>query len=440
MVNVVVPKNNESERRYIFKTLLNDYLGIDFNLVYDENIQHYSLKFDDCELIIKDYFFGQYPEALSYLKKESLPSEIIYASNKFTFENDIPVIYGSGNISVTENKVICELDIFASCFFMLTRWEEYVNTNRDEHQRFLAKDSIAYKNNFLHRPVVNEYVEFLWNLLVKSGFKGERKKRSYELVLTHDIDQLDYPGIFKIIAGDIVKRRNIKLAQKHFNYFKTYNKNPYDTFDFMMTVSEKLGVKSRFYFMSSDSKKWPDNHFYVYTKRFEQKIKEIKERGHIIGFHPGYYTCDDMERWAYEKQLLEKTSQGDIIEGRQHYLMFKVPDTFRLWDKNDMQIDSTMGYADHEGFRCGTGDVFNVYDFLEQKELRLRERPLIIMDGNLVSYGISEAIRKIKEYIHTAKKYNSVITILFHNTTFYGEYWNGYDKLYTESLGINSSL
>ena len=75
-------------------------------------------------------------------------------------------------------KIIeCGIDIFASSFFMLTRWEEYVNKIRDMHNRFPAYASLACKNNFLDRPIVNEYVEMLWNMLKFLGCKQEKKKR-----------------------------------------------------------------------------------------------------------------------------------------------------------------------------------------------------------------------------------------------------------------------
>ena len=101
-----------------------------------------------------------------------------------------------------------------------------------------------------------------------------------------------------------------------------------------------------------------------------------------------------------------------------------------------MTIDSSMGYALNEGFRCGTGDLFNVFDFIERKQLKLKERPLIIMDGTLTKFSIEQGISLIREYIITARRYNSKITLLFHNTTFYGESWKGYDSLYIMALGL----
>ena len=199
-------------------------------------------------------------------------------------EKDIPVIYGSDELHVTEKKIICGIDIFSSSFFMLTRWEEYVNKERDEHMRFPGIESIASKNGFLHRPVVNEYVEMLWALLSKLGYKGERKKKSYNLVLTHDIDHMDYPRCLRILAGDILKRRNLKLVWKNFKHYLITGSNPYDTFGFIMDISEKLGIKSHFYFMSSDSNIPPDTAFYLESRRFKNKIKEVKKEAILLDF------------------------------------------------------------------------------------------------------------------------------------------------------------
>ena len=45
---------------------------------------------------------------------------------------------------------------------MLSRYEEAVLLDRDDHDRFPATASIAYKTGFLDRPIIDEYVEILW--------------------------------------------------------------------------------------------------------------------------------------------------------------------------------------------------------------------------------------------------------------------------------------
>ena len=57
MLNIIIPGNNISEREYIVKTLLTDYLGLNYNIIISNSNQYYSIRFDDNELIIRDYFF-----------------------------------------------------------------------------------------------------------------------------------------------------------------------------------------------------------------------------------------------------------------------------------------------------------------------------------------------------------------------------------------------
>ncbi|MCS7165160.1 MAG: hypothetical protein RMJ51_02630 [Candidatus Calescibacterium sp.] len=49
------------------------------------------------------------------------------------------------------------IDLFASCFFMLSRWEEYVINKKDIHHRFSGLSSLAYRKGFLEKPIVNQF-------------------------------------------------------------------------------------------------------------------------------------------------------------------------------------------------------------------------------------------------------------------------------------------
>jgi hypothetical protein len=118
MLNITLPDNNISEREYIIKTLFSNYLGLNYNIIINDADKHYSIYFDDSELIIRDCFFNLYPDDLSYLTSDAIPKQIGYVKNEFMIGNDIPVIYGSDELFVTGNKIICGIDIFASSFFM----------------------------------------------------------------------------------------------------------------------------------------------------------------------------------------------------------------------------------------------------------------------------------------------------------------------------------
>lgn len=397
-------------------------------------IINYSISFNDSELTIKDGFFANFKKELSYLNYNSIPLKIHFAVNEFISENNIPIIFGNDELSISERKIFCGLDIFASSFFMLTRWEEIVNKIRDSHGRFPGAESTAFKNKFLHRPVVNEYVEMLWKMLKKLGYHGIRKKKKFELIFTHDIDVLNYHRSVPKILGDIFKRKNVNAALEKIKYL--FYPNPYNTFDFLMTKSERLGVKSHFYLMSSSGSSIYDSNSYLNCKLFFSNIHEIKKRGHILGFHPGYETYDNPYKWRVEKKLLEDAIQQKVLEGRQHFLRIDLSKTLSIWEENNMEIDSTLGYADKEGFRCGTGDVFHLFEIKGRRILKLKERPLIVMDGTLrqyQEYALDKVSDVLNYYISIGKKFESPITLLFHNSSFYGD-WKGYDIVY-EKLG-----
>jgi hypothetical protein len=396
--------------------------------------EDYCLIFDNNKLIFRDILWNKNLQPLSYLKLENLP-KVIFAQNEFTFEEDIPVLYGDGQVIISESEIFCGIDVFASSFFMITRWEEFVNRGRDNHDRFPARASVAYKNKFLNRPIVNEYIEMIWNMLLKLGYKGERKKKSFELILTHDIDILKSSNSFRSLIGDIIKRKSLSLALHNlFSFFY----DPANSFNFLMDVSERIGVKSRFFFMSVHPETITNNpQNYLKSLRFNSLIKEIIKRGHIIGFHPGYFTYKNNAQWLKEKTILEDAIGFKVNEGRQHYLKLDITETLNIWDDNGMNIDYSLGYADKEGYRCGTGDSFQIFDFIRRKKLHLIETPLVLMDGSLTTYQSldAEIAREIiEEYLNLGKKYSMKTVLLFHNSSFDRKNWKGWKRMYENVL------
>ena len=448
MIEINIPNKYLPEKKYIIGIIFGEFLGLKYKIEI-KNIKDYEIIFNNKRLIIKDSFFYNFEDGLGYLDKKNIPEKIKFLKNNFIIEKDILVIYGDDEFRIKEDAIICGIDIFASSFFMLTRWEEYVNKIRDIHDRFPGTASLAYKNDFLNRPIVNEYVEMLWNILKYLGCNQKRKEKKFKLVLTHDVDNLykwkSWKQIFRITGGDVLKRRNLNLALSRIRKYEKIRqgkiKDPYDTFDHLMDKSESIGIKSRFYFMSVGITKY-DNNYKIDEKKCIELIKEIRKRGHIIGFHGSYASYNNPQQWGKEKELMERVCQSGVNEGRQHFLRFEVPTTWQIWEDNNMQIDSTCGYADREGFRCGTGDEFSVFNILSRKKLILKERPLIIMEGTLQNSnyrGLSsnDFLKVLSYYIKITKGYNSKITLLWHNSSFDEEGgWLGWKEIYNEIIKL----
>lgn len=264
MIKITIPQNNLEERKYILDIVFDEFLGLKYKVEVrsEKGESGWEIELENgSKIIFEDHFFNKYVNNLEYLKLENIPCTINYEhkeSNQFIVENDIPVIYGNSKLEIKDQKlktITCGIDIFASSFFMLTRWEEYLNKARDKHDRFPATESLAYKKGFLDRPIVNEYVDMLKNMLLHLGLNQKTKERNYELYVTHDVDNIkkfiNFKDGIKEIVGDIVKRKNIKKAFANFiQKIKVHlklEKDPYDTFDDLITISEKYGVKSYFF-------------------------------------------------------------------------------------------------------------------------------------------------------------------------------------------------
>ena len=174
-------------------------------------------------------------------------------------------------------------------------------------------------------------------------------------------------------------------------------------------------------------------------KRFRSIVDNITKRGHEVGFHPGYASFFNNITWRKEKEELESVINTKVLEGRQHYLRFKMPETFVLWEENRMEYDSTLSYFDVEGFRCGTGDSFPVFNFIERKTYKLKERPLIVMDATLVSYR-DYTIEKIRNKTYSSKPRSTIVVIF--SRRFITLLGNGFIKsrLHCFRAGVNQCI
>jgi hypothetical protein len=417
MIKITTPNNNIAERKYILDIIFNEFLGLEYALGTGSDDYIIELK-NKKTLIIKDTFFNRFLKDLEYLKLENIPTKI------------------------------GELDIFAASFFMLTRWEEYVNKNRDLHNRFPATESLAFKQGFLDRPVVNEYVEELKTMLLELDDNLKFKIYNYQLLLTHDVDiPQKYTsiksGLIEIV-GDIVKRKDIKKA--FLNIFLKIKvmikiqKDPFDTFDYLMDVSEKVGVKSYFFFMGKGLTKF-DNMYDSGDGFIKDLVIRIKKRNHHIGIHPTFNAYNDSKQFTKEKKELEKNLDTNITFGREHFLRFEVPKTWQIWEDHDMSWDSTLSFADKEGFRCGVCYPYSVFNILTRKKLNLKERPLIVMEGSFATYqpdiAPQEMESKIKQLMEEVKKYNGEFVFLWHNSSFNTIIWKKYQDIYEKLFDIS---
>ena len=158
-------------------------------------------------------------------------------------------------------------------------------------------------------------------------------------------------------------------------------------------------------------------------------MRRIHARGHEIGLHPSYGTFQQPELIKQEADRLKRICAEEGIEqnqwgGRMHYLRWEQPTTMRAWAGAGMSYDSTLGYADRPGFRCGTCHEYPAFDPVAQEQLSLRIRPLVVMECTVIAdrymgLGVGDAASNkfnlLKERCANVK---GSYTLLWHNSFF----------------------
>ena len=409
-----------------------------------------------CDIGAWHCLLQQAPDTLSWLPaRDALPRG---ADGPLT--DPVPVLLWGQNANA-ENTPFAELrsdgalifhaDIIASTLFMLTRWEEVVVPVRDKHDRFPATASLAYNQGFLDRPIVDEYALVLKEWLKVLRPEWEPVPRQFSVKLSHDVDNIRrFPYLsaaVRTLGRDLVKHRSLKQACLTVRDTISQTVAPAQTTYFkgiqaLVDVSCEQGLGNDAFYLMAATPGNLDNDYDPDSPLMRACIDNLQRQGFELGFHASYHSLDDPERLIEEKNRLQAIIGQRVQGGRQHYLRFLVPDTWRHWEEAGLTYDATMGYADHEGFRCGTCHPFRPYDLERNRGLNLWEHPLIVMEKTLRDYrGLTpeQAEVRILELAHRCRRVGGEFTLLWHNSSLSGE-WRHWALMYRRVVGTLAEM
>lgn len=304
---------------------------------------------------------------------------------------------------------------------LFSKKEEYNPLFLDIHQRF---PHCLSRHRNIFEPVASKF-------LIENGLKVEYPEgKKFAVCLTHDIDVVNFPKSNLLFgAAKSLTQGKIKNAFKI--SFSNINKkwNPWWNFKEIMALEKKYNAKSSFYFLALN-KDDPDFNFKI--EDLEHEIANIVDSGWEVGLHGGHETYNNLDELIKEKKNLEKVLGKKVTGFRNHYLKFKVPDTWEILSKSGFKYDTTFGYADCVGFRNGMCHPFKPFNLNTNRSIDILEIPLTIMDTTLYNYmklDIKSAWDITRLLIDTVEKNNGVITILWHNTYMIGENLKFYENI-----------
>ena len=322
-------------------------------------------------------------------------------------------------------RYIIRTDIVYNTFFFISRAEELINTQRDEHGRFAAKYSILGQNNRLMIPTADEYARMLMKLLdlplPTPSFS--------QIYLTHDVDTIAHYRHLRGAIGGIVRGEWRKVMAS----LRDIHNDPAFTFSWLIAQDKKVEGAERIYFVKDTMGKGYDYPQYrLDGKDFETAEQLIENSDAKIGWHGSYYGGDKANRQLGNKAGLH----------RSHYLRCSIDQMQRLAEVG-VTDDFTMMFPDQVGFRLQTTRPVR---WINPKTMQLTDltlHPLTVMDctlsnSNYMNISEDEAYFECQRLFEKIHQNAGEVVLLWHNTTPAG---NTYHRsLYPKLLEIVGSL
>ncbi|HOE59759.1 MAG TPA: polysaccharide deacetylase family protein [Bacteroidales bacterium] len=340
-------------------------------------------------------------------------------------------------------------DAFASTFYMLSRYEEYLPNRKDTHGRFPATESIAYREGFLDKAVVNRWAEMIVAILLKRFPDLHFHKTSYQYVPTIDVDlaySYLHKGFLRTLGGYVKSliHADFEDVRSRTHVLMGKERDPFDSFDALHHLHSTYYLKPVFFFLFSDYGQY-DKNLSIYNPAFRNLIKKVADYA-TVGIHPSYACYENPQKLKKEIEDLSQCLHRQITHSRQHFLRLNFPETYRNLIHCGITDDYSMGFADQPGFRAGTCNSFPFYDLDLDTATSLLIHPFAFMDGTLKDYlkiPKDQVVDFVKPYIEEVKRYSGTLITLWHNETHGGSgRWEGWPEIYETivKMGASSSI
>ncbi|MCF8236876.1 MAG: polysaccharide deacetylase family protein [Saprospiraceae bacterium] len=323
-------------------------------------------------------------------------------------------------------------DLLLGAFWMLSRVEETLSDQADEHGRFPGNASLAFQYQFLRKPVVDEWVQRLGTTLQRHHPSFRVPEISSAVQPTFDIDftwrylHKSRGRQVKTLIRDMVME-GPRAFLEGLKVILKMTGDPYHLYD------EWVDQQAVLFFPLGDQTHFDRNHYWRHPA-YQQLIRSCHEQTKI-GLHPSYGSMDHPAQLEMECERFASITGSRPIRSRQHYLRARLPQTYRALLSCGIQEDWTMGYADQPGFRAGTAHSFLWFDLEKNKTSALRIYPFQVMDATLLHYlrlSAPEAKQLIRALWLDVQKTGGDLTTLAHNNSIAGvdHEWKGWRTIW----------
>ncbi|WP_224483799.1 DUF7033 domain-containing protein [Robertkochia aurantiaca] len=392
---------------------------------------------------VEDFIAHEGPK-ITYTK-QPLQNEFFIKSHELLFEqgisdheigiqiwDDVPAFFA------TSEKSAIPFDVFAASFYLISRYEEYLPHVKDEHGRFPVKESLAFKNEFLQKPVVDIWVQKLKEALQEKFPDITFGNREFQQTMIIDIPVIyryKKRGIIRTLGGSAVDLTGLKFRNllRRFLTLTGFRQDPFDVFDELTSLHRNSKVPAIFFFLIGDYATY-DKSISYHNKNFRAKVKEVADYS-IVSLMASYQSFKDTRRLKMERKRLINFINRPVKRIRHRFNRINIPDTYRKSVEAEFNEDYTMGYSYEAGFRAGTCTPFYFYDISFEELLPIRVNPFCVQYTALYKFvNFKKALGTIEKCKAEVQKVNGHFNMVFSNEVLHFDEPNKWTDLYKKLI------
>ena len=391
---------------------LTQYYGLSFKILYDE--EKYAAASDACKI--------------NYGYHRLVDDEIFIHSHVLLFESSVRPVKVEC-FEKNEYKAFFKaegetgFDLFAAIFYLLTRYEEYLPHKKDHYGRYAHENSLAFREGFLHIPMINIWLEDFRKLLAEKNPEFATVYSLFRFQPTYDIDMAwvyRNKGFTRNTGGTLflLAQGKFRSTVQRIRVARGKGKDPYDAYEWMDRLHHQYHLKPVYFFLLAKETGKYDKNIDPDNPELRALIKTIASQ-YEVGIHPSWASNDLPSLLTKEKSTLERIIDKKVTASRQHFIRFNLPTTYQRLITLGITDDYSMGYGSINGFRASVASSFFWYDLKNEEKTKLQVHPFCFMDANAYyeqKLSTEGAFDELMHYYEVVKSVSGTLGMIWHNS------------------------
>jgi len=312
-------------------------------------------------------------------------------------------------------------DMFSASFYLLSRYEEYLPHVKDEKGRFLASESLAYKEKFLQFPVIDIWAHKFKSVLICAFTEIKFPKKqpiNHTIIAVTEPYKFKQKGTLRLLSGfvnDLIKLRIKNLIKRTAVVFGIRN-DPYNTFQWIIKQTKISTTELTVLFLLGDSVSFMKGTNSKRTK-FKLLLKNIADYKNV-GLIFSDASLKNIEVLKQEKEQLENIINKELKYSLNSDFLVHLPENYRNLIELEIEKDFTLVYENTPGFRASTCTPFLFYDLDYEIVTPLKIQPIAFSTHSFLNKTKAKKLATIEAFINSINEVNGTFSVIFDNKDF----------------------